>query len=194
LNRSSPTTQEGSPHHCAIVRAEPTTQEGSPESAASIGVFPIARGTSETPTPWPKLEEERSSLPAALTDRCHQKVGKMSSLCRPNAIGPNTSRIEPCNVHRAQAWRATATGAEHRHSTGGATAAPPRPYLSHSFYHMRSRLEYSYPLVFIKSELFILNSTALSELVLCTDGPKPMDLVHAAINLFHEISSRKIIQ
>jgi hypothetical protein len=36
-----------------------------------------------------KLEEERSPPPVALPDRRHLKVGKMSSLRRPGAVGPN---------------------------------------------------------------------------------------------------------
>jgi hypothetical protein len=38
----------------------------------------------------------------------------------------------------------------------------------------------------------MLNPTALSESTLWTRGPKPMDLIHAAINLFHRFSNRKI--
>jgi hypothetical protein len=50
------------------------------------------RYTKDPPTLSPKLEEERSPPLAALTDRRHLKVRKMSSLCHPGAVGPN--RVE----------------------------------------------------------------------------------------------------
>jgi hypothetical protein len=46
-------------------------------------------------TPSPRLEEERSPPPAALTDHCHHKVGKTSSPHCPGAVGPNRIVLVP---------------------------------------------------------------------------------------------------
>jgi hypothetical protein len=106
--------------------------------------FPRRRRYTGDPPPMPssELEEERSPPPTALTDRRHLKVGKMSSLHCPDAVGLN--RVENQALERLDY---EAPMSPYGATTPGLSAAVPsvtpagRSAMVHSSKNRRSRLE-----------------------------------------------------